>query len=268
MFQYQDTIHLTQVGKRCHYILLTIALWVLVSSGAYAAPMLSPTCGTGSGNIPDATVDGLGNITPGVLTCGFLVNTAGTIAGGNAVTVSLLGFRHESSGDVGITLTHYTDATKTVMLGGPQWLFYRIGKVSNDPNDFGYTAQFGDPLGTGDNYEFGSAFSTNLWTVAGSLGTADFIPGQSGGFTSGYATTDPFSSTPNAFSSMFAGQTLSGYWQLEITDYAPGPSSIPIDGSLLQWGLNVTSQISVPEPRYGLGVLAALAILLGRRKKI
>lgn len=198
----------------------------------------------------------------------MLVNIAGTIAAGNSVTVSLLGFRHESSGDIGISLTHYTDATKTVILGGPQWLIYRIGKMSNDPNDFGYSAQFGDPVGTGDNYDFGSAFSTNLWTVAASLGTADFIPGQGGGFVTGYTTTGPLSATPNSFSSMFAGQSLSGYWQLDIIDYAAGPSFIPVDGSLLQWGLNVTSLLNVPEPGYGLGVFSALCILLGRRRRI
>ena len=220
--------------------------------------MLSPTCGTGSLNIPDATVDSNGTTIPGVLVCRMVLNTPGSVASGNAITVGLLGFIHESSGDLIITLTHYTDASKTSIYGATQTLFYRIGKLSNDPTDFGYAAQFGDSAG-GENYKFNSGFATNLWIVASMLGSADFIPGAAAGFSGAYTTHGAFSSTPNNFSAQFSGQPIAGYWELNVTDNAPGPSQPPVDGSLLQFSLDIDNTVNVPEP--GMGALSLLALI-------
>ena len=237
---------------------LELALFLFCLPFATATPIFSPTCGAGSNNIPDAVVDNVGITTPGVLSCGFVVNTPGVVAPGNAITVGLLGFIHEASGDLIVTLTHYTDASKTVIFGASQTLFYRIGKTSADPNDFGYSAQFGD-LSGGENYTFNSGFTTNLWTIASHLGSADFIPGAAAGFNSGYTTHGPFSGTPNTFSALFAGQPIGGYWELNITDNAAGPSAPSVAGSLLQFSLDINSAMIVPEP--GSWVLCALGLL-------
>ena len=229
-------------------------------------PVLSPTCGTGSNNIPDATLDGGGNTIPGVLTCGIMLNASGMVSPGNAITVGLLGFIHEASGDLVITLTHYTDVSKTSIYGATRTLFNQIGKLSSDPNDFGYGAQFGDLFG-GDNYKFNSGFATNLWTVASLLGSADFIPGVAAGFSAGYTTHGAFSSTPNNFSAQFAGQPIAGYWELNVIDNSLGPSVPSVAGSLLQFSLDIDSTSNVPEAGSALLSLLGLASLALLRKQ-
>ena len=262
---YQSTI--TRIEVLGCLVRLPISLLIILSTvqPSFSTTLLSPVCGAGTANIPDATVDGGGATIPGTLSCGFKVtNMPGTVAAGNAVTVSLFGFRHEASGDLIVTLTHFTDETKTVTYGGTQTLFYRIGKLSSDPNDFGYEAQFGD-LFTGDNYSFNSGFTTNLWTTAAGLGPANLIPGVAAGFTTGYTTHDAFSSAPNMFSTLFAGQMLNGYWQLDIFDNATGPSFPSIAGSLQQWQLDIDAIILVPEPASaGLMLLGLTGALVGR----
>ena len=261
MTLYQGTIPPGPGGCRfcgIHCVFFIFLMMLLATNVAYATPILSPVCGSGSNNIPDAVDDGLGGVTPGILSCGITTNLSGIVGSGNTLTISLIGFHHEASGDIGITLTHFTDATRTVILGAQQTMLYRIGKVSIDPNDFGYAAQFGDPLGFGENYDFNSANTTNIWTVATSLGAADFIPGQVAGFNTGYGTNGPLSSVPNVFSSMFAGQLIAGFWQLDVTDYAAGPSAIPVTGTLLQWQLDIANTTIIPEPGYGAVVLAML----------
>lgn len=224
----------------------------------------SPTCGQGALNIPDATTDNSGAIVPGVLSCSLLVTGLGTVGAGNAFTVSLLGLAHEASGDLAVAIAHFSDAGETILEGSPQYVFYRIGKTSADPLDFGYSAQFGNPSGTGDNYSFNSAFTGDLWGAAAPLGAADFIPGVASGFTAGYWTTGPFSGAATSFSSQFAGQSVAGSWRLEISDNAPGPT-VGSTGSLLQWQLTVETS-AVPEPGYG-GMLAmALAAMAARRR--
>jgi uncharacterized repeat protein (TIGR01451 family) len=212
--------------------LLLLAGSVAASANTYT----SLVCGSGSNNIPDGA---------GALSCIIPVNDSGSIASGNSVTVSLLGLEHEASGDLVVTLTHFTDSSQTSMYGSPQYVFYRIGKTSADPNDFGYSAEFGDPNGTGDNYDFGSAFPGGLWATAASLGAANFIPGRAEGFANGYATTGQFSAAATTFSAMFAGQPLAGVWRLDIADVAPGPT-IGSTGSLQQWQLAVTPAATPP----------------------
>ena len=171
--------------------------------------------------------------------------------------MSLIGLQHEAAADLDVTITHFADFAQTLSLGGPQFAFSRIGKMSGDPNDFGYLPQFGDPLGTADNYHFNSAFAGDIWTTASTLGTSDFIPGEAQ-FSGLYWTTDPFSGVPNAFSSSFNGQAVAGFWRLDITDNAEGPT-VGSTGSLLQFSLtfeDVNTTVA-PEPSYG----AALAIL-------
>jgi uncharacterized repeat protein (TIGR01451 family) len=213
-------------------ILAALLLVTSVSAGTYT----SPVCGSGSNNIPDA----------GTLACALTVAGSGSIATGNALTLSLIGLQHEASGDLIVTLTHFTDSSQTSIYGSPQVVFSRIGKLSADPSDFGYSAQFGDPTGTADNYDFGSSFPGSLWATAALLGAANLIPGRAQGFVGGYAPTAAFSSAATNFSAMFAGQPVAGVWRLDVTDNAPGPT-VGSSGSLLQWALNVTLDSS-PAP--------------------
>ncbi len=209
---------------------------LLLAASVLAGTYTCPVCGSGSNNIPDA----------GTLACTLTVTGAGSIASGNALTLSLIGLQHEASGDLIVTLTHFTDSSQTSIYGSPQVVFSRIGKLSADPNDFGYSAQFGDSAGTADNYDFGSSFPGSLWATAALLGAANLIPGRAQGFLGGYAPTNALSSAASNFSAMFAGQPVAGVWRLDVTDNAPGPT-LASTGSLLQWALNIT-QASSPGP--------------------
>ena len=247
-------------------IIAVLLLIVAQAHPVHAGTFISPTCGQGALNIPDATYDGSGAIIPGVLTCSLLVTGSGTIDAGNAVTVSLLGLAHESSGDLIATVTHY-NASGTIPYGSPEYIFYRIGKTSDNPDDYGYSAQFGSSFGTGDNYLFNSGFTGDLWGAAAPLGSADYIPGVSadGGR---YWTTGVYSGADTSFSSDFAGQPVAGQWVLEISDNAPGPSDPSVEGSLLEWQLTAETS-AVPEPGYG-GMLATAlaAIAVWRRFRV
>ena len=227
-----------------------LSLLVAASAAQATVVYVSPTCGTGSNNIPDA----------GTLTCSITIADPGVVNSGNAVTFKLIGFGHEYSGDVSVTLTH-------VGYSGPEYVFSQIGKISNDPfaadpvDFFGYSAQFGDPLGATDNYEFNSGYLASLWSMGAALGSADFIPGEAQHLSNGalpfqYFTTDPLSGARNSFSSSFAGQPLAGVWLMTITDHADGPSSPAVAGSLLQFQLtfDTVASTAVPEPGMGLGI--------------
>ena len=223
----------------------------------------SGLCGSGFGNIPD--YDSVGSV-PGSFACVIQVSDPGVISLSNLLTVSLIGLQHEASGDLIATLTHFADVGLTGLYGPAQTIFSRIGKTSNDPNDFGYAAMFGvSPTGAGDNYDFNSTFSGDLWTEALSQGSSGFISGVAAGST-GYWTTDGFSSAANSLSSAFALQPVAGYWVLNITDNAPGPFGVP--GSLSQWSFTLNDNpSSVPEPGTGLLLAAVLAAGLAIKQK-
>jgi hypothetical protein len=235
-------------------VLAALLLMAAQAQPVYADSFISSPCGQGYFNIPDAATGGV----PGVLSCPLVVAAPGTIGAGDAVTLSLLGLAHEASGDLVVTLTHF-DASGTTPYGSPQYVFYRIGKTSADPADYGYSAQFGSSPGTGDNYSFNSGFAGDLWGAASSLGSADFIPG------SAYWTTGPYSGDATSFSSEFAGQPVAGSWLLEISDNAAGPSDPSTEGSLLEWQLTVETT-AVPEPGYGGMFAMALAAIAAWRR--
>jgi hypothetical protein len=216
-----------------------------------ATTYTSLLCGTGLANIPDAS-----GSTPGSLSCVIPIFDPGTIGAGDQVTLSLIGLQHEAAADLEVTLTHFSDLAQTILFGLPQLAFSRIGKQSNDPLDFGYLPQFGDATGTGDNYHFNSSFAGDLWTTASFLSETQQILGEAQG-EGQYWTTSAFSGSPNSFSSAFAGQLLAGYWRLDITDNAEGPTS-GLAGSLSQFAITVDDPISAPEPAYG----AVLALIL------
>ncbi len=132
--------------------------------------------------------------------------------------------RKTTTNDSGL---YFAGVGLTVLYGSPQTTFSRIGKKSNDPLDFGYSALFGDATaGTRDNYDFNSTFSGDLWAEALSRGSSGFISGAATGST-GYWTTNGFSSAANSLSSAFASQSVAGYWVLNFTDNAPGPFGDP-----------------------------------------
>jgi len=219
--------------------------------------------GSGALNIPDAV-----GAVPGSLSCVIPIFDPGSIGAGNQVTLSLLGLQHEAAADLDVTITHYADLAQTIILGGPQFAFSRIGKASNDPNDFGYLPQFGDPAGTADNYSFNSGFLGDIWTTAFPLGSSEFIPGQAQ-FAGLYWTTDPFSGAPNAFSSSFGGQAVAGYWRLDITDNAEGPT-VGSFGSLLQFQLTFedVTTATVPEPSYSAALVLLFTVgAIARRRR-
>lgn len=210
-----------------------------------AALFTSATCGAGF-NIPDG----------GTLTCDISIAGSGLIPTGNQISVSLIGFQHEASGDLTAFLTHLSLDESVIY--GSQPIFYRIGKTSADPGDFGYAAQFGNVSGTGDNYRFRSSLPGDLWGTAAGLGAANYIPGEAAG-SPGYWTTGLFNNAPTNFSFLFAGQPQSGIWRLTITDNEAGPT-VGSTGSLLQWELTIDDVGSaVPEPHQGTALLLALA---------
>ncbi len=247
--------------KSIHSFFTGSTLLLVFSTAMFATQTYnSGTCGTGFNNIPDA----IDNATPGQLACFLNITDVGLLSNSNLLTVSLIGFQHEASGDLIATLMHFTDATQTTMYGTVVTLFSRPGKLSSDPNDFGYSAPFGAPSG-GDNYDFNSTFTGDLWATAAALGAIDYIPGNSAGST-GYFTTSAFSSANNGFSTAFSGQPVAGYWVLLLTDNAPGPT-VGSTGTLQQWALTVNGTVgSVPEPCTAWLLASALATCFAFRK--
>jgi hypothetical protein len=282
-------MHLSRKGQRAaRRGGLMVLLWLPWSAAQASVTYISP--GTCSTIIPDATTDNNGNVAPGVYTCAIDVSDVGIIPiGTNPVTISLQGLAHEASGDLIATVQHFADFGQTMPLGPAQNLFYRIGKLSSDPNDFGFAAQFGDctlGCGIGDNYDFNSGFPAsgnaacitpcgpNLWAAATGLGSADAIPGDGEG-SFGYWPTDGYaagstSGAPNGFSEAFGGQQVSGAWVLTITDNAPGPTGTP--GSMVQWMLTLDTTVTpTPEPVFSpilaLGIGGGVLARRWQRKK-
>ena len=171
---------------------------------------------------------------------------------GDNVTVTINGLQHSWAGDVIATLTN-------VSTGVSGDLFNRIGRTTNDPNDFGSGAMFGIDLSGMDTYSFNSSFTGDIWADAASQGTANSI--DSGN----YWTTTAFSGTKTNFSSMYNGQLAAGDWRLTLSDnFGPDGDG---GGSFIDWTvtLNLTD---VPEPSFAIptGLLLVGLVLIGRAR--
>ena len=155
---------------------------------------------------------------------------------GDNVTVTINGLQHPWAGDVIATLTNLT----TGVSGD---LFNRIGRTTNDPNDFGSGAMFGPDLNFQDTYSFNSSFSGDIWADAATQGTANSI--DSGN----YWPTTAGSGTKTNFSSMYNGVLAAGGWQLTLSDNS-GPDGDG-GGSATNWTLTL-NLTDVPEPSFAI----------------
>jgi hypothetical protein len=198
--------------------------------------------GTGNGgNIPvNAPV-----AKSGTFTSDAVMHGAGTVAAGNAITVTLKGLEHDWSGDLIATLS-YLDAQGNVAASAN--LFYRIGQGSG--RMAGSWAAFGTPTLTGDNYTFNSDAAANIWNAAATLGYADFIPGQQTDTVNNgqYFSTDS-GGAKNNLSYAFAGLDIAaGTWRLTITDASDHSSEggfVSNTGSLAGWEVDVRTANSI-----------------------
>ena len=208
--------------------------------------------GTGSGgNIPaNAPASNSGTFTSDAVMHG-----SGTVAAGNAVTVTLKGLQHDWAGDLVARLS-YVDTQGNVVASAN--LFDRIGQTSGRPG--GSWSVFCAPNLTGDNYTFNSDALGDIWTVAASLGYSDFIPGQQTDTVNNgeYFSTDA-GGAKNNFSYAFAGLAIAaGRWRLTITDSADHSSegnSVSNIGSLAGWEVDIqTANGVIASPSSGSGL--------------
>jgi hypothetical protein len=143
------------------------------------------------------------------------------------ITVTLNNLTHTWLGDLTASLTNINTGTTVD-------LFNRVGRTGG--------SGVGDSSNFGDNYNFNTAYTGNLWTTAAGLGDSSNIP--SGNY---------FPTTVNggvSLLSAFNGQSLQGTWVLNIKD-----SFADDTGSLGSWNISGQS-VSVPEPASVLGLLA------------
>ena len=196
--------------------------------------------------------------TSGTVTSDIVLTTSGRVASGNAVTVNLLGLQHDFAGDLQITLSYIDSNGNTVQSVD---LVNRIGVTSGNP--YGTAADFGDNNGSGDNYQFNTDYTGNIWTVAACsdppacttpFGDADSIPGVSTDtINNGQYFTSTTGGAKTNLSYAFAGLSVSGgTWRLTITDRAD-----PNVGSYIGWEIYVTTVPSV------LGTPAAVTAIAG-----
>jgi hypothetical protein len=157
-------------------------LIVRVVIPALAFPLLG-MAGTSHGTAVGGPIPAGAFVTSGVVTSDIVLTDPGYVASGNAVTVNLLGLQHDFAGDLQITLS-YIDANGNTVQSVD--LINRIGATSANP--YGTSADFGDDDDSGDNYQFNTDYSGNLWTVANCsdppncttpYGDADSLPGVS-----------------------------------------------------------------------------------------
>jgi hypothetical protein len=178
---------------------------------------------------------------------------------GDSVEVFLDGLQYPFAADLQVNLAFYSPSNNLVPLASGD-VFNQIGITMSDP--VGYDAQFGD------NYQFDSGFSGDLWGEAFTLGSSDIIPGESAGFQ--YWTTSAGSNTNDNLSNMFGGLPIAGTWVLTVTDYNPpfGNNLPPYNPGIIDWGLNIQATPTVPEPSTGVvvGLAAAVAFLVRRRR--
>jgi subtilisin-like proprotein convertase family protein len=190
----------------------------------------------GGGHIPAGAFT-----TSGTVTSDIVLTDAGKVAAGNAVTVNLLGLQHDFAGDLRITLSYIDSNGATVQSVD---VLNRIGATAANP--YGSAADFGDGQGSGDNYQFNTDYSGDIWATAACsnppacttpYGDADPIPGVS---TDTIYNGQYFSSTTGGaktnLSYAFSGLNVSGTWRLTITDAAD-----PRAGSYIGWEILVTT---------------------------
>jgi hypothetical protein len=232
-----------------------LALALALGGGTAAATTLVYT-GLG-GDIAPQNPD----LSPGVSVFSLLVSDAFSLpATGDNVTVTLTGLQHPFAGDLVFTLSLIVDGSPVVEAD----LFNRIGKITNDPDDFGYLTQFGNPFTASGNYVFNSSFtglSADLWATAAPLGSSDAIPNGN------YWPTTALSSAVDNLSSAFNGNSIQGTWQLTVLDYGPpGDNFVP---SLLTWSVQLEASASTaapaPEPAAFIPVTASLMLLAWNR---
>ena len=216
-------------------------LIVRVVIPALAFPLLG-MAGTSHGTAVGGPIPAGAFVTSGMVTSDIVLTDPGYVASGNAVTVNLLGLQHDFAGDLQITLS-YIDANGNTVQSVD--LINRIGATSANP--YGTSADFGDDDDSGDNYQFNTDYSGNLWTVANCsdppncttpYGDADSLPGVS---TDTINNGQYFPSTTGGaktnLSYAFAGLSLSGgTWRLTIKDWAD-----PNAGSYIGWEIYVTT---------------------------
>jgi hypothetical protein len=172
------------------------------------------------------------------------------IASGNSVEVRFLGLVHDYASDLLVRLTHMETGTSRDLFGS-------IGVANDNPA----SANFGG------NYSFRTGSAGDLWATALLLGDVDDIPEGE------YQPTTDGSSTPNDFSSAFAGIAVTGTWRLTFIDNVGPAGTLPVIGpfsgglgsDLVGWELAFDTT-NVPEPSTGL-LVAAVALLIALRIK-
>jgi hypothetical protein len=218
---------------------------VLGLSLLLCVPGFSSIAFTGSGGVipDDGSTSFTSDITPGA---GF-----GNVAPGDSITVGLIGLQHTYAGDLSATLT-YLDA-----FNFPQLTIFLFFRILDPGTPGGCPCQFGDGLGSGDNYFFNGIFSGDIWTVAatGPLGSADPIPGGN------YFPTGVGSGT-NTGLSQFAGFPIDGTWRLTIFDQSTGDS-----GQLVEWSLEIVSTIPEPDLRIATALIVTGFLIVFRLRQ-
>jgi len=207
-----------------------------------AVPFLAfsgTTQGTGTGGPIPA---GAPATTSGTVTSDIALSAPGTVASGNAVTVTLLGLQHDFAGDLQINLSYISSSGITLQSVD---IVNRIGTTTANP--YGTSADFGNNQGNGDNYIFNTDYSGNIWNVANCsdppvcttpYGDADSIPGVSTDtINNGQYFTSTTGGTKTNLSYAFAGISVSGgTWRLTITDAAD-----PNVGSFIGWQISIVT---------------------------
>lgn len=229
-------------------LVLLLLLGVFCANGdtlnyAYAGGVTAINQSADGGNTPGVT-----DLTIGPITDSYVIP-----ANINSVSVTLTGLNYPYAGDLVFTLS-LLDSSDNVLASAD--LVNRLGKMSSDPNDYGFDTQYGNSYSIDSgNYMFNSGYAGDLWTTAAPLGSSDSIPSGA------YRPTTAYSGAVDNLSSAFGGLAVQGAtWQLQIYDYGePGDDQyVP---SLENW--SVTVDTSVPEPRYSVPFYVAFAVFTG-----
>ncbi len=151
------------------------------------------------------------------------------------VSVVLSGFTHSYIGDINATLTGPGGSIDLMInTGGPG---------------------FGDSSNVNGVYVFADT-GADWWNAAVAAG------GTAGVITSGVYAPSTVNNGAQSFAATYGGSTTNGLWTLTLSDNAGADT-----GSLGSWTLSIRSSI-IPEPTsLGLAGLAAMGLVLVRRRK-